>query len=190
MHQNAYRRRESVLSHTRMKKQLMDVSRKRQREIRKRKAVMGLAAFLLLILAAVLWQAARGSNQTAAPAKNVQLVKQTAQPEDDKATPRVKDQTASNANREATPKPKEPAVTKAKSKAIPKPKEPAATKAQSKATSKPNKPAVTKAQSKAKSKPKEPAATKAKSRATPKPKTPSLKLQEDDHVAGSLEAME
>lgn len=177
----SYRSREKVLSHTRMKRQLMEVSRKRQRRIWQRRWMLGLAGLMLLALVILLWQAAHGgirfgTNQTGKPSAVVTHsevpVEKTEEPmpevtqtfvpmasgDADKTTEKAGKQDSQQEGNQ---------TSKIKKKQTAKPKRTPKSTSNKKQTPKP------------------------KTKQTPKPdkreNTPSLRLQEDDHVAGDLE---
>lgn len=199
----SYRSREKVLSHTRMKRQLMEVSRKRQRKIR-RIWMLGLAAVMLLVLAVLLWQAGQGrflseSGQTGQSSQGIsrsgipvekteepvpeatQTVTPTVSPDADQIMAKEGEQ-SSEAKDQQTEKPKKEKNSKTKNQQTEKPKQ--STKTKDQKTPKP----------KQSSKAKNQKTLKPKAKQTSKPdakrNTPTLRLQEDDHVAGDLDASE
>ena len=183
----SYRSREKVLSHTRMQRQLMEVSRKRQMRIR-RIWMLGLAGVMLLVLAVLLWQAGQGrflsdGGQTGQSSKGIshsgmpvgkteepvpeatQTVMPTVNPDADQIMAKEGEQ-GSKAKDQQTEKPKQ--SSKTKDQRIEKPKQ--SSKAKDQKTPKPK--------------------AKQTSKPDAKRNTPTLRLQEDDHVAGDLDASE
>lgn len=216
---HSYNSREKVLSHTRMKRQLMEASRKRQRKNRQRRWMLSLAGVMLLALFVLLWQVAHGgfrmgAGQTGQSSDGtvhsemevdkteepMSEVSQTVTPVGDqkpekameaeeKQNSQMEEKQAENPEGEQssrlkenpTEKPKETPSSQPKEKQTEKPKN-QSSQPKEKQTEKP------KNQS---SKSNQKQTSKSKAKQTPKPNskedTSSLRLQEDDHVAGNLE---
>lgn len=172
--------RERVLSHTRMKRQLMEVSEKRQK-VRQRKWMLGLAGVMLLALVVLFWHTMQGGvpseiGQTGGlsgggvPRGAAVETTETAMPEVTQTLAPVASESADriiDAGGKQTPKPKAKQTPKPKVKQKPTPKAKQTPAPKVKQTPRP------------------------KTKQTPKPdnkeKAPTLRLQEDDHVAGDLD---
>lgn len=213
--------REKVLSHTRMKRQLREASRKRQRKKQQRRWMLGLAGGLLIALSVLFWHVLHGgfrlgsgvtrqpsvgavhsgasAEKTENPMPEVtptvsQNADQSIDVEKDRNSQweenqmkKSEEDQGSQQGEDQTEKPKEKQGSQQEEKQTKKPNGEQNSKAKVQQTAEPTSKPKTGQTSKSKAK----QTPKPKTKQTPKPdtkeKTPSLRLQEDDHVAGSLE---
>lgn len=179
--------REKVLSHTRMKRQLREASRKRQRKKRQRRWMLGLAGVLLIALSMLFRQMAHGgfylgTGVTGQPSAGAVHSGASAE-KTEKSMPETTTTPVASQNTDQIIDMEKDRSSQQKENQTEKPKEKQYSQQGEDQTEKPKTGQT--------SKPKAKQTPKPKTKQTPKPdtkeKTPSLRLQEDDHVAGALE---